>query len=222
MQENANGRIGARCRARRFALAVLTPSACWSGASCLARQQSALIADPDAPTAFLLNAGRTAGWQFTVNATLQVTNLGVYDAHADGLQIAYSVGIWNSSGALLTTAIVPNGIAATYADGFRYVPAASALLAPGDTYTIGYFASTAAPNDTMISQSGFHTVDPMVSQLPGSVVTPGAFAQLTMPTSSFGFETWVGPSFQFTVVPAPAAWIGLGTMLFSARRRRRA
>src|SRR5262245_1625674 len=107
-------------RCQRAAIAVMLLSTCLAPMTVLA-DAPAITADPAAAVGFILNAGRTAGWQFTVNAPLQVTQLGLYDAGADGFQIGYQVGLWNDQAALLTSAIIPSGTAAAYSDGFRYV-----------------------------------------------------------------------------------------------------
>jgi hypothetical protein len=188
-------------------MACLAALVIWSEHCDAGAIQSAAAADPNAPTMFILAPNRTAGWQFTVNVTMQVTHLGLYDVNADGFQAGYPVGLWSEEGFLLTSAVVPVGAAAPYIDGFRYVEAEEpgALLTPGHTYTIGYFAAGLAPADEMIHFGGFHTVNPLINQLPGSVVTGIPEPDMYMPDTSFGFDHWMGPSFQFTVIPEPAS-----------------
>jgi hypothetical protein len=86
-----------------------------------------------------LNAGVlvddiTAGYSFTVLRTIQVNALGFYDWDGDGLNMAHSVGLWNSSGTLLASALVDS--ASRLEDLFRYTDVAPILLGPG-TYTLG-------------------------------------------------------------------------------------
>ena len=79
----------------------------------------------------------SVGWTFTANQPIEVSSLGYFDFQNNGLAGAHAVGIWNSSGVLLTSAVVPAGTAAPLgSDGFRYV-AIPTLLLPAGTYTIG-------------------------------------------------------------------------------------
>lgn len=182
----------------------------------------AVIADPFAPSQFSLGLLRTAGWRLTVGAELSVTHLGVYDWQANGLEIDYPVGLWNSAGDLLTTTTVPGGLAATYVHGFRYVPTAPTILVPGETYTIGYFQNTLAGSDRAIYFDGFHQYDPLVSQSGDAVINEGS-PGLAMPDQLWvtGFQYWLGPSFQYTIVPAPSAGALLVLALMRGRSRQR-
>lgn len=187
--------------------------------------QPAVTADPQAPTTFLLNAGRTAGWRFSVNEPLLLTHLGLYDAAANGFQGSHTIGLWDSDGTLMVDAVMPTGNSAPYLSGFRYVSLAEGdlLLIPGETYTIGHFIAAVAPNDTMIHFDGAHELSPLINQLGGAVVTSSANPQMTMPDSPFlNFTHWLGPGFQFIVVPAPSGLMAvLAIGLFALRGRRR-
>ena len=189
-----------------------------------ASADTAVIADANAGTSFILGPGRTAGWQFTVNAPLEVTHLGLYDAGVDGFQQSYPIAIWDSRGFMLTAATMPSGIGAPFMDGLRYIDIEmpGPVLLPGETYTIAYFAATIATGDTMIHFSGSHTLHPMLNQVGGAVVTSAASGQLAFPDSPFqGFDQWIGPGFQFNVVPAPGTILLLGMALMRCHRRRR-
>jgi hypothetical protein len=183
-----------------------------------------MTADTDAPTAFILAPGRTAGWKFTVNADIQLTALGVYDKDANGLQISYPVGIWDEQGAMMASLVVPSGSAAPLSGGFRYMPFTGLVfLSPGQTYTIGYFAASIASNDQMIHQNGFNTLNPLINQVGAAFVTSTPSAGLMMPDSPFnGFDQWIGPGFQFVAIPAPSALCCLAAgFMFVKRRRQR-
>ena len=182
---------------------------------------TAVDAEPFSVAPFTLNTGRTAGWRFTVDAPLLVTHLGLYDWHADGFQSSYPIGIWNQDGTLLNSAIMPGGIDAPILNGFRYVDADPELiLLPGETYTIGYFASAIFPNDHMLNDPGWHVMNPLVHQVGPAVSSNGAFPELTLPTVLFT-EVWFGPGFQFEVVPAPASFVLLCLAGLRCGRRRR-
>jgi hypothetical protein len=183
----------------------------------------AVTAEPFATNPFFLAPGRTGGWQFAVAAPLHITDLGLYDQNGDGFEIEYEIGVWDGKGELLTTALLPAGTIGALFDGFRYAGIESSIvLNPGETYTIGYFAATIAPADTMISSGGSHTMHPLVQQVGGAVVSLSPGTQLTMPDSPFqGFDVWLGPGFQFNVVPGPAglAILAMAAALRSRRRR---
>lgn len=80
----------------------------------------------------------TVGWQFTVGGTpLQVTQLGLFDSGSDGLLASHQVGIWNSSGTLLSSATVKAGTASPLTAGYRYEPVTPFTLPANGTYQIG-------------------------------------------------------------------------------------
>lgn len=188
----------------------------------VSRAETAVDADPFGPATFILNTGRTGGWRFTVDAPLQVTHIGLYDWGADGFQGSYPIGMWDESGTLLNTITMPAGSAAPLLDGFRYLdaPGPSVILSPGQTYTIGYFASAIFPADRMLHEPGSHAFHPLVHQVGTAVATNGAFPQMMMPTVQFT-ENWLGPGFQFEVVPSPASWLALTLLGLRTFRRRR-
>jgi hypothetical protein len=73
----------------------------------------------------------TLGYEFTTSTTFDVNALGYWD---DGLGNNHQVGLWTSTGTLLTSATVSGTDAIT--DNFRYHMIADFILAPG-TYVIG-------------------------------------------------------------------------------------
>ena len=80
------------------------------------------------------------GYDFTVNAPIDITQLGFYDSGLDGLVNSHTVDITNQNNTqTFATAAIPAGTAATLSDGYRFVTLASpVVLAPG-TYRIwGY------------------------------------------------------------------------------------
>ena len=102
---------------------------------------TSLLADPvlsfDTATASSAsNFNQTVGWEFDVVSTTSVTGLGWYDQGADGLQLAHTVGIWDSIGNLLASAIVGQGTTDPLDGLFRTAAITPILLAPG-TYVVG-------------------------------------------------------------------------------------
>jgi hypothetical protein len=75
--------------------------------------------------------GGTLGYAFTVTSPIRVTNLGVWDygGNGDGLL---------EPGTQLIQTTIPAGTSGTLVDGYRYVPIAPVILAPGN-YTIGAY-----------------------------------------------------------------------------------
>lgn len=79
----------------------------------------------------------TLGYSFTVNSPVRVTDLGYWDFANDGFSSSHQIGIWDTSGALLTSTTIAAGPSGTLLNGFRYVSLATPLgLAAGD-YVIG-------------------------------------------------------------------------------------
>jgi len=187
-----------------------------------------VLADPFAPNSLILNVQRSAGWRFTPNALLEVTHLGLFDQDADGFTLNYPVGLWNGAGTLLANVIIPSGTGAALDSGFRYMELQSlqgVLLSPGETYTLGYWASTVAASDRVVTHDGIVELSPWITQVGAGFNTSQA-PQLSMPTNpitdqGFGAE-WFGPSFRFNVVPAPGGMLMLAISgLMKTTRRRR-
>ncbi len=91
----------------------------------------------------------TLGHAFTVgNSDLTVTSLAYYDGPnsalanasgytADGLNNAHSVGIWDSSGTLVASALIPAGVSTAIND-FQFVPLGSSVtLLANQVYVLG-------------------------------------------------------------------------------------
>ena len=85
----------------------------------------------------------TLGWGFTVDSSVTVTALGVWDKDNNGLDGSHDVGIWAVTGPQLkVSATVPSGTAGTLIDGFRYVTLATPVpLGPGDYRTGAWYGT---------------------------------------------------------------------------------
>jgi hypothetical protein len=93
-----------------------------------------------------------------------VTALGYFDYQGDGFATQHDVGIYNSSGTLLTHALLSAGTVNQLIGDFRYTDIAPITLAAG-TYTLA--ATTNGPADRWAygngsTMTGF-TVDPHIS-----------------------------------------------------------
>jgi protein with PEP-CTERM/exosortase system signal len=136
----------------------------------------------------------TNGYEFIVNRTLTVTNLGLFDFGNDGLAQSHAVTIWTSTGTQLVQATIPAGIGGILIGGFRYVSIAPFLLVPG-TYTIGGFYG--AGPDRFLDDASFRNA---IEVLYNGNKTAAGF---TFPRLRQGRNGFFGPNFQFIHVSIP-------------------
>lgn len=174
------------------------------------------------------------GWSFEVSTAINVTSLGLYDLHADGLNKAHRVGIFRSSdSSLLASVLVGSGNAGTLDSGnFRYTALdESVSLVSGEIYTIVMqeFGSLYGIDPQYVNATQVFTADEV--HYLGSDMAMGS--GLEMPDGGFTHVadgSYIGPNFQFSTdtnaVPEPgtstlvlAALVALGWV---ARRRRSA
>ncbi|MBT9588006.1 hypothetical protein IV102_32015 [bacterium] len=169
----------------------------------------------------------TAGWQFTTNSAVTVTDLGFFDDSQNGLAQAHDVGIFSAAGALLVSAIVPAGVGAPLINQFRYSPVAPTLLGAGLTFRIGAFYAAGSPELIRTGATGFAT-DPAITFVGGRIFLGPALAD---PTGVFAGNSIFGPNFNFVAAAAGApesdgrssgaAVASIWVMLALLQRRRR-
>ncbi|HKQ39271.1 MAG TPA: PEP-CTERM sorting domain-containing protein [Verrucomicrobiae bacterium] len=153
---------------------------------------------------------QTVGWAFTLNTSVTVTNLGLYDTPndptvpatnppGDGLLESHPVTIWTSAGVQVAQATVDNS--GTLVDGFRYVSIAPTMLAAGN-YVIGGFYMGVPPTfpnttDRFIANA-IITTAPEVTYTESRSFSGGSGP--TFPSGNvFAFPNgYFGPNFQFT------------------------
>ena len=102
------------------------------------------------------NQDQSVGWQFNVLSSVTVTDLEWFDPHGvggAGLSTAHTVGIWSPTGALLTSIVIPAGVAAPLDGMFRFETVAPVNLPVGNGYVVGG-QNFAANTDRLACGSG--------------------------------------------------------------------
>lgn len=173
------------------------------------------------------NGSTTLGWMFNVNQTISVTALGYYDSGANGLIEEHSVGIFDSIGNLISSALVPSGTSGVLETGFRYTSITPFTLVAG-TYTIG--ASIGATANDPVPYNGSFATIPQISIPQGAsrYTETGTYISLSYPNLKWPvgnpYPFYLGPNFQVAAVPIPTAtWLflsGLFGILFKHRKTR--
>jgi hypothetical protein len=201
-----------------------------------ATAQVALSFSSVGANSFLDSTGRMVGWEFTVDQTLEVTQLGWFDLDGNGLNTSHQVGIWDTADqSLVTSVTIAAGTVEELMTGFRYVTLGSpAYLLPGLTYRIaGFDPGTGGDAHVWdVFHSGYanyevsgFTVDANINLTAGDALGAGA-ASFGYPLGPIGDERSVlmGPNMTFTVVPEPSATVlvaaGLAVLVTALRQRR--
>lgn len=164
----------------------------------------------------------TLGYEFSVNSTVSITELGYFDFQSDGFAASHTVGIWDAMGALLASTTLASGMSGTLIDGFRYQSLTSALTLGVGTYRIG------GTNGGMADvYSQFRNVTNNTPFLTHGQSYVGWGAGLSRPTTTYDDAgAYFGPNMIVSpaAVPVPAALplllagiAGLGLM---GRRRK--
>jgi hypothetical protein len=167
----------------------------------------------------------TLGWKFSVNESVSIHALGVYDSGQDGLAGPAQVGLWlASSSAPLVQTTVAAGTDAALDGYFRFAPVASTALTPGIDYIVGSYLSDGLATSLF---GGNGLVDPRVTVIDARYSPFGSAAFMFPSETDPGTEgaAFLGGNFQLTPVPLPAAvWlfgsglIGLGSLVACKRR----
>ncbi len=150
---------------------------------------------------FSFNGNWTLGYEFSPNVNITVSSLGFFDWDQDGLAQTHDIGIWTTTGTLLTSAAVSG---ADPLDGaFRYSGISDLDLVAGNNYVIGGYNYTV--DDAVRSDVGGMniTTSPDISIVDGRWIGGLAF-----PVNSTGSPVVYPPTvaFQYTLaVPEPAS-----------------
>jgi len=157
----------------------------------------------------------TVGFDFTVgSAPLLVTELGIWDQGQNGLDNQHMVGLWDTSGLLLTSLTIPSGTSSTLDGQFRYISLDSpVLLAANSDFVIGA-SYISGDSDRFLIARTYENANPIFD----AAVTPGLErfgtdpSTLTFPSFSDGSPNLgdFGPNMMFTVVPEPSVLCLIG------------
>ncbi len=165
----------------------------------------------------------TLGFKFTVNSSVTMTHMGIYDSGQDGLQSGGRVGLWDTAGNLLTSAVVLAGNAAMLDGYFRYAAIAGYNLIAGTEYVIGSYTTDLA-SSLFTGQGGSGSVDANVNLIEdrfSNFNSAFSFADTTNNTPG----AWLGANFRWessrVSAPGTLALVGLSLFgLLAAGRRR--
>ena len=136
------------------------------------------IVSNDPSTNVFPAGGTTFGWQFSVNETIEITHIGLYDNNSDGFDGEHPIGLWDEEGSLIWSDVIEAGSSLPLVDLFRYIdldpPTLSGTdgtitVAPGQKYTIGFFSADFLLFEGMLTRFGEEV-------LIDDVITTGATA----------------------------------------------
>jgi hypothetical protein len=169
-------------------------------------------------------SNQSVGWQFNVTAPVTVTGLGWFDEGANGLGREHTVGIWDSSGNLLTSILVPIGTGAGLDGQYRTVSIVPIVLGVGSGYIVGGQNFTDSGDRLAFDvahavNAALQFVDATFSNLNNTFERPTNFS-----TANNGFY---GPMFSVQAeaaapLPGTLALFGLGVLVVGLARRRSA
>lgn len=163
-------------------------------------------------------ADRSMGYEFTVHAPLEVTELGVYDHNADGLQGAHDAGLWTDTGTLLATTTIAAGTADPLVGHFRWHALdAPVVLTTGQDYVVGAILVESLPNDPYSRAPSGLVTAPRISYI---TARWAAATSLTYPgTTNPNIGYW-GGNIMYNPIPEPAGLGFIGMALLTLRKRR--
>lgn len=156
---------------------------------------------------YIGDGANTTGFIFTAQQDAMLTALGFHDYRLDGLNVAHDVGLYSADGALLATATVAAGTAASLIGEYRYAMLASAFeLQAGTQYVLAaHTDSTDGYRYASIPPASL-TVDPRIGIAPrAGVYVYGP--SLTFPTQTIGYDIYATPNMLLAAaVPEPGTW----------------
>jgi hypothetical protein len=140
---------------------------------------------------------QTIGWRFHLSTAVTLTSLGVYDHLQDGFAEPHEVGLWTTSGALMTSGSLSMGASGNLTGPFRYVDVPDVVLPTGD-YVIGaHFRQQLL--DPFPDFNSSLTTHPFIEYFGRNGIGPGfQFPSIFLGTDGLNYIT---SNFQFTTIP---------------------
>jgi hypothetical protein len=164
----------------------------------------------------------TIGYDLTLTQSRAVEQLGFWDHLEDGLLSAHTVSVFDGSGGLLASGVVPAGSGTPLQDGFRWVSIPTLVLSPG-RYVIGATmeGDPATFDEVVTEASSIATVlgvtfgpDGAMRSLPVAAGAPIPMG--LVPSLVDGGGGYLGPA----VAPGPLPLLGAGAGWSWSRRLR--
>lgn len=136
------------------------------------------------------------GIDFQVNSDISVTKLGYFDDNGDGFLSSHPVGIFNSSGTLLTSTTVESSDTLE-ANNFRYANTSPVTLSAGNTYRV---VGANLDDQYTFNLTNFSTPSE-INYISDTYSQGSTLTYLTNPSSNSTFNIF-GPNFQFETATA--------------------
>ena len=142
----------------------------------------------------------TIGWSFTANNNLSVSSLGLFDeTTGTPLSQNHQVGLWTSTGTLLSSVTVRTNSALT--GSFRYESITPVSLTSGSTYFLGSTVSSPF-DDRYLSGATSITTAPQITF--GNTLRNASAGGFSFPSTTGPGNGRFGPNFQFDVLVPPS------------------
>ncbi len=165
------------------------------------------------------NGSWTLGYEFNLSKTSVIDALGSYDQNGDGLNGRYDIGLWDTSGNLLSTASV-SGSGDPLVSSFRWADIADITLGQGN-YIVASAGAWSTNGDNYF-YSGSYTTN--VLTYVNNKYRVGSSLQFPISSAAGVAPGFLGGnvSFETTSVPAPLPFLGAGAAFgFSRKLRQR-